>query len=133
MLPVLHRLRASRDFEQVYRQGKRYGGSLLNVFVLGCEPGPTRIGITASRKVGNAVRRNRLKRLVRESLRPLVLKLTDGFKIVVVVRPRPGSENPSLLQMGEEISSLLMRSGLLGKATPISSEVSDGSSGRGAV
>lgn len=62
------RLRESRDFKRVAARGDRYAS---NAFVLLVAPGgpgsesPVRLGVTASRRVGNAVVRNRLKRAIR--------------------------------------------------------------------
>jgi len=63
-------LRGSKDFQKVYRQGKRYEGVLMTAFVLPNNLAHNRFGITASRKaLGNAVQRNRAKRLLRETFR----------------------------------------------------------------
>jgi ribonuclease P protein component len=63
-------LRGSRDFQKVYRSGRRYEGSLLTVFVLPNSCAFNRLGITASKKaLGKAYERNRAKRLLRETFR----------------------------------------------------------------
>jgi ribonuclease P protein component len=63
-------LRGSQDFQKVYRQGKRYDSSLMTAFVLPNTLSHDRLGITASRKaVGNAVQRNRARRLLKETFR----------------------------------------------------------------
>ncbi len=63
-------LRDSGDFQVVYRKGKRYESYVITAFVLPNKLGYHRLGITASRKaVGNAVQRNRAKRLLRETFR----------------------------------------------------------------
>ena len=63
-------LRGSHDFQKVYRNGKRYDGTLMTAFVLPNKLSQNRFGITASRKaVGNAVLRNRARRLLRETFR----------------------------------------------------------------
>ncbi|MFN2515124.1 MAG: ribonuclease P protein component [Pyrinomonadaceae bacterium] len=63
-------LRASHDFQKVYRNGNRYDGVLMTAFVLPNKLSHNRFGITASRKaLGNAVQRNRAKRLLRETFR----------------------------------------------------------------
>lgn len=50
------------------------------------EPGPTRIGVTASRKLGSAVKRNRVKRLVREAFRRHKLLFPSGLDLVFVAK-----------------------------------------------
>jgi ribonuclease P protein component len=73
-------LRSSRDFQNVYRKGKRYDGVLITAFVLPNKLSHDRFGITASRKaLGNAVQRNRAKRLLRETFR-LRRSLLFGLK-----------------------------------------------------
>ena len=63
-------LRRSRDFQTVYRNGRRYEGALITAFVLPNNLSHNRFGITASRKaIGNAVQRNRARRLLRETFR----------------------------------------------------------------
>src|SRR4029078_2514268 len=63
-------LRRSADFQKVYRQGKRYDGVVMKGIVLSHKQSHHRFGITASRKaVGNAVDRNRARRLLRETFR----------------------------------------------------------------
>lgn len=63
-------LRGSKDFQKVYRTGKRYEGVLMTAFVLPNNLPHNRFGVTASRKaLGNAVQRNRAKRLLKETFR----------------------------------------------------------------
>lgn len=63
-------LRGGNDFQRVYRQGKRYDGVLMTAFVLPNNLSHNRLGVTASRKaLGNAVQRNRAKRLLKETFR----------------------------------------------------------------
>jgi len=73
-------LRSSGDFRKVYACGKRYESHLMTVFVQPNGLKHHRFGITASRKaIGNAVERNRSKRLLRESFR-LSQVILDSLK-----------------------------------------------------
>ena len=80
-------LRARNDFQRVYQQGKRYDGSLFTAFVLSNKLDRPRFGITASTKaVGNAVNRNRARRLLRETFRlkePLLADLSQSYDFVI--------------------------------------------------
>lgn len=73
------------DFLEAYAKGVRHRFPMGQVFVLPREhpDQPTRLGLTASRKVGGAVVRNRLRRLARESFRMALPSLLPGRTIVV--------------------------------------------------
>lgn len=62
-------LRRTNDFRRCYAEGRRKGGSFLVLHSVGNTEGAPRFGQTASRKVGNAVARHRLKRWAREIYR----------------------------------------------------------------
>jgi ribonuclease P protein component len=69
-LPKDSRLRKSAEFRRVYAEGKRFDGRFMTVFVLPSKTESHKLGITASKKgIGNAVERNRAKRLLREAFR----------------------------------------------------------------
>lgn len=69
-MPRGSKLKKPSEFRVVYESGRRYDGLLMTAFVLPNVCDRHRLGITASRKVsGSAVRRNRAKRLLRESFR----------------------------------------------------------------
>lgn len=69
-MPKTARLRKPQEFRRVYTGGKRFDGRYMTVFLLVSEIENHRLGITASKKaVGNAVSRNRAKRLLREVFR----------------------------------------------------------------
>jgi ribonuclease P protein component len=82
-----HRLRLPREFSAVYEARVRESRGPLTVYALQNELGHPRLGMSVSRKVGTAVRRNRIRRLVRESFRLLQHDLPQGYDLVVVVRP----------------------------------------------
>jgi len=81
------RLSRSADFDRVFRQGRSHAGRelVLYVFPRGESEAP-RLGLSVSRKVGGAVQRNRVKRLLREAFALESDRLPAGTDAVVVAR-----------------------------------------------
>ena len=84
------RLSRSAEFERVYRQGRSHGNRYLILYSFPREAasadGP-RLGVSVSRKVGGAVERNKVKRLLREAFATEADRLPGDADVVVVARP----------------------------------------------
>ena len=81
-------LKTNSDFRRAYARGKSYTNPALVMYVRKNRAGSCRIGITASKKIGNAVQRNRARRVIREAFRQIKLPLKSGFDIVFVARTK---------------------------------------------
>ena len=94
-LPKTCRLVRPGDFARVYAVRRSAAAGPLVVYAAAQEPsGSTRIGLSVSRRIGNAVVRNRWKRRLREAFRRVRGVLPTGYDFVVVVRsglPEPGA------------------------------------------
>ena len=85
--PPSRRLRLPGEFSAAYDAKVRESRGPLTVYALPNNLGHPRLGMSVARKVGTAVRRNRIRRLIRESFRLLQHDLPKGYDLVVVVRP----------------------------------------------
>ena len=76
------RIKTRAEFQEIYRKGARVHGRYSTVFVLANQLPIGRLGIAATKKLGDAVERNRAKRLIREVFRRN--KVAPGFDVVVI-------------------------------------------------
>lgn len=118
-LPQKHRLKHRQDFQKVYKQGGRYSSPHLTIRTLfePCEENSivcqgTCFGISVSSKISKrAVRRNRIKRLIRSSIRELLPQVSPGWKVVIVVRP--GSLECKYEHFLRELKQLLIKAEII--------------------
>ena len=82
-------LKQNSDFRRAYGRGKSYSDPALVTYVLkNNRAGICRMGITTSKKIGNAVERNRCRRVIRAAFRELSPQLSGGFDFVFVARTK---------------------------------------------
>lgn len=85
--PGRARLSRSADFDRVFRRGRSHASRELVLYVFPREDeGANRLGLSVSRKVGGAVQRNRVKRLLREAFAEEGSALPSGTDAVIVAR-----------------------------------------------
>ncbi len=109
------RLSRSAEFERVYRQGRSTANRHLVLYTFpNASAQSPRLGLSVSRKVGGAVQRNRVKRLLREAFAHVEGGLKPGQDVVVVARPGAGelAEREGLAGVEESLSELIARAGL---------------------
>lgn len=107
-LPRTHTLRRSADYLRCYRRGRRLRGSFARVHYSPNREGHPRLGITASRKVGKAVIRNRLKRRVREVYRRSPAR-HELPAVDLVVHLEPAAAGAEFAALASELEGLLDR------------------------
>lgn len=78
----------NNEFRRAYARGKSYVTPLVVVYVVKNRQKKARVGITTSKKVGNAVQRNRSRRVLREAYRQLADRVKPGYDLVLVARGR---------------------------------------------
>jgi len=107
VLPARHRLRSSADFAAVFRGARGAGGSrsgsrfmVVHINSTDARAGqPPRIGLVVSKAVGNAVVRNRTKRILRALVSTRIGQLPDGVDVVIRAKTDlPGTPTAILAQ-----------------------------------
>ncbi|REJ66173.1 MAG: ribonuclease P protein component [Planctomycetota bacterium] len=111
--PRAARLGSSSDFDRVYRRRRSAADDVLLVYGRANGRGHSRLGLSVSRKVGSAVKRNRWKRLIREAFRTQADRLPSGYDWVVIPRSPVAPVLPavaaSLRKLTERIARRLER------------------------
>jgi ribonuclease P protein component len=80
------RVRKRQDYLRIYEQGTRRYSRRFTIITCRNPSGIRRLGMTVSKKAGNSVQRNRIKRLLREFFRLNKFRLPDGQDIVIIVK-----------------------------------------------
>ena len=99
------KVKKKQDFKVIFDAGKRYNNALISIVFTNQQKmadrvSARRLGIIASRKVGNAVQRNRLKRLIREAFRVHKQDFKAPVDLVVILRPAARETDSRSLQTG---------------------------------
>lgn len=100
-------LKMNYEFMRVYKKGSFYVGKFITLYVLPNKSGMNRLGITTSKKVGKSVRRNRIRRLIRENYRFYEDFIRQGYDCVFVARA--SEEVPGFVEIKKEMKFLLKK------------------------
>ncbi|MEI8200271.1 MAG: ribonuclease P protein component [Eubacteriales bacterium] len=121
-MKITEPLRLNYEFARVYKRGVFTSGRCLVLHAFprtsyvrrGRTPVPpdvNRLGVTSSRKIRGAVKRNRVKRLLRENYRLIEPELRGGYDLILMMKPL--DPLPDYFQVKREMRSLFKRAGLL--------------------
>lgn len=104
-------LKENRRFRFLYRKGTSVANHLLVLYFKETQKPQNQLGLTVSKKVGNAVTRNRIRRLLRENYRLREENMKIGYDLVFVARLRAATANYE--DLGCAMEQLLKRAEIL--------------------
>ncbi len=81
-------IKRNNDFLRLYRRGKSAADAHFICYVAPNRLGKVRLGITTSKKIGNAVARNRARRVLRAAFREVLPQIASGKDIILVARTK---------------------------------------------
>ena len=99
------------DFQRVWDNGKSWSHPLIIVRAAANGTGASRFGFVAGKKVGNAVRRNRTKRRLREAVRHRLATIPPGWDIILI--SRAGADEVEFKDIDAAVESILRRAHLI--------------------
>ena len=85
-MPNTQTLTLNKEFKRAYYRGRSFATPVLVVYAVKNRRRINRIGLTATKKIGKAVKRNRARRVMREAFRLMEPELADGYDFVLVAR-----------------------------------------------
>ena len=112
MLPRQMRLTKSRDFSRIYRRNRTVASAHLRLLYSSADQNLSRFGFVVSKKqAARIVDRNRLKRILRSTIRAHMAHLRGGYDIII--QARPGVGRAAAKQVRKELEALLDKAKLL--------------------
>lgn len=106
------RLTRSEDFNQVKRDGKTFSNKFFKVILRPNQTSNLRFGFITGKSIGNAVTRNRCKRLMRASIQQISGSLQTGWDVVIIVRQYAAQAD--IQTAHSALSEIFKHAGLLG-------------------
>lgn len=108
-------IKSNCDFRRIYGKGKTFQGPALVSYVLKNRAGICRIGITTSKKIGNAVERNRSRRVIRAAYSMIEEKIHGNYDFVFVARSK--TKYIKSTKLAEVMLSQLVEAGVINEKT----------------
>jgi ribonuclease P protein component len=105
-------LKKNYEFLKVFKKGRFYAGKYLYIYVLPNGLNSNRLGISVSKKIGKSVKRNRVKRLIRENYRAFEETVPSGYDIIFTARS--STVFTGFKEIGRDLGFLLKRLGFKG-------------------
>lgn len=115
-------MKRNKEFRHTYRIGKSAGARSMVLVYAARRSGGVKIGFSVGKKLGNAVKRNRTKRRMREAVTPLIPLITPNAKLIFIAKQAILSE--SFASIGSTMRYLLKKAGLIQKEPAKGSDTS---------
>lgn len=106
-------LNKNYEFKKVLSKGKRFFGQYLQVVIIKNKEQQNYIGIAISSKIGKAAKRNKIKRLIKESYRSIKKDLKTGNNIVFLWKKQADIEQATYYNIKKDMINIFNKAGLV--------------------
>ena len=106
-------LKKNYEYKNVLTKGKYYGGKQIEAFVLKNNKPFVMLGIAVSKKIGNSVSRNRLKRLIKENYRLLEKNVKESNSLVILWKKSVNKEQANFYKIKEDMINIFEKAKLM--------------------
>ena len=103
-------LKKNYEFKNILTKGKYYSGQYVEAFILKNNKKNNFLGLAISTKIGHAVTRNHIKRLIRESYKEVEETLEIGYSIVFLWKKKANVENAIFYNIKQDIQTIIEKS-----------------------
>ena len=108
-------LKKNFEFKNVLTKGKYFSGNLITVYIKQNNFNKNRVGIAVGSKIAKAVKRNKIKRLIRENYRNYEEKIKMGYDIVFLWKKNIEIQNATYQNIKEDMGKIFERSNIVRK------------------
>ena len=106
-------IKKNYEFKNLFSKGKFYYGNSINMYIKISNSNFNKLGIAVSKKQGKAVKRNRVKRLIRENYKLLEDNIKNGISILVIINKKKKIDDIEFYEIKEDFIKILNKSNVL--------------------
>ena len=106
-------IKKNYEFKHLFSKGKFYYGEYIHMYIKETNQDTNKLGIAVSKKQGKAVKRNYIKRLIRENYKNLEMKMKTGINVLIVINKDKDIKDITYKQIEENFLRTLKKANVL--------------------